>query len=115
MIFKKLDIEDTYLRKYIKKSCRKNLERCEEILESDEALKKFANLWSEEKESIMLMLTGIEYEFLANREFTNKELAAIRHVVGNVASFFMRCRDSHQLNEVIRAKKTEIKKRKNKK
>ncbi len=105
MMFKKLDIEDTYLRKYIKKRCIKNLQRCEQILESHEALKKFSDLWNQEKESIMLMLTGIEYEFLSNREFTEKELAAVRHVIGNVSLFFKKCNESYNLQEAIRAKR----------
>lgn len=98
------DVEDSYLRKYIRKTCISNLEKCESILGSDESLKRFAELWDKDKEGIMMMVTSMEYEFFSGREFTHDELAAVRHVVGNVAMFFKSASEEFYLKELLREK-----------
>jgi hypothetical protein len=94
-LFKKKDPEVNHLRNYIIKSCTGNLTTCRELLSSEEALKQFGKLWGDYKADMMMMLTSIEYEFIANYDFTESELKVLRHFIGNTGTFFKRCKEEH--------------------
>lgn len=96
----KPDILDFYLVKYVRKNCRSLLENCGEVLGSDSALEGFAEFWTKYKPEMMIMLTGLEYEFLHNETFTESELAAVRHVIGNVALFFENSKNENAIRKL---------------
>lgn len=91
----KIDYEANLLRRYVKKGCEETLAHCEQLLESDEALKHFGKMWGEYKADTMMMLTSMEYEYISKYEFTDKELEVFRHVIGNIGLFFRGCKSAH--------------------
>ena len=42
-----------------------------------------------------MMFTAIEYDFIAKNEFTEKELAAIKTILGNIGLFLKSCKAEH--------------------
>jgi len=98
-----LDIKDIYLKKYIKKTCSSNLESCTEIV-STNGLNAFAKLWEENKEDLMLMIAGVEYEFVAKEVFGTSDLAVLRHALGNVVMFFKGCSEEKSRAEAMRVR-----------
>jgi len=100
-MFKKLiglrlkDHEAAILRRYLKRGISENLTDCEQLLDSDEALKHFGKMWGEYKMDTMMMLTAIEYEFIHKYDFNEGELKVLRHVIGNIGLFFRSCKESH--------------------
>lgn len=75
------------LRKYFKASCQKTVVPKREILGSTEALKQFGLLWGDYTKEVMTMLTVIEYEYIQDNVFSEKEIAAVKSVLGNIAVF----------------------------
>lgn len=96
-----LDIKDIYLKKYIRKTCSSNLESCAEIV-STNGLNAFAKLWEENKEDLMLMIAGVEYEFVSKESFNASDLATLRHALGNVVMFFQGCSDEKNRAEAMK-------------
>jgi len=90
-----IDAESALLRRYIKKGSVESLKNCEQIIETDEALKHFGKMWGEYKADTMMMMTAIEYEFIQNYNFTEGELRVLRHVIGNIGLFFKSCKVVH--------------------
>ena len=84
-----------YLRKYLKKGCTENLKDCEQLIDSDEALKHFGEMWGRYKSDTMMMLTAIEYEFIQKYDFTEGEIRVLRHVIGNIGMFLKGCKSAH--------------------
>ncbi len=95
---------DLFLQKYVRKTCYSKVDTCEKILGSDESLKRFAKLWDEDKEGVVMMMTSMEYEFVSNREFTASELATLRHVIGNISMFFKNASEEWNIKQILRAK-----------
>lgn len=63
-----------------------------ELLSSNEALKQFGKLWGDDlKGDVMMMLAVIEQEFITNENFTDKEIADVKQVLGEVGKFFRAC------------------------
>jgi len=96
-----------HLKYIVKKSCYSTLDNVDKII-GEKSVDKFANLWTGEKEAVMLMITYIEYEFIGKGNYTKDELAATRQTLGKVGKFFKDCRQSQEIREtlaVIQAKK----------
>lgn len=105
---------DIYLRKYIRKTCFGKLDKCSDLLSSNEALKHFGKMWGEFKPDTMMVLTSLEYQYISDvdYEFTEKELRAIRWFIGNFGEFLKGCKQEHDQqvkNEEERAIKAQSK------
>jgi hypothetical protein len=83
------------LKKYLKRSSTANIGSCGELLGSNEALKHFGKMWGEYKADTMMMLTSLEYEFIAKQNFTKEHIEALRWFIGNVGIFFKNCKNEH--------------------
>lgn len=98
-----LDVENFYLRKYVKESCSQSFKKCSEVLGDDSALMAFSKLWEDNKSGLMMMITSLEYEFMHTEEFTPDSLAALRHALGNVALFFQYSHAQYEERKMIEA------------
>lgn len=83
------------LQKYLKIISTKTIANPGELLSSNEALKQFGKLWGEYKADVMMMLTSIEYEYIAKNRFTPEQIDAIKYFIGNVALFLKGCKKEH--------------------
>lgn len=92
---KSVDPQVQLLRSYLKKGCEANLKNCEQLIESDEALKHLGEMWGKYKVDTMMMFTAIEYEYIQNYDFTEDEIKVMRHVIGNIGLFFKACKAAH--------------------
>lgn len=79
-----------------------------DLLSSNEALKQFGKLWSDEfKGDVMMMISVIEQEYINNESFTEKEIVAVKRVLGQVALFFRGCKaewDEYQRQQIKKVK-----------
>jgi len=62
-----------------------------ELLSSNEALRRFGELWKLQKEDVMMMLAIVEYEYRANKTYTSGEIAILKKVLSEICKFLNGC------------------------
>lgn len=87
------------LRSYLTKGCSDTLKQCDQLIQSDEALKHFGQMWGKYKVETMLVLTAMEYEYIQAYDFTEAEIRVLRHFIGNIGLFYRGCKDSHDARQ----------------
>jgi len=81
------------LRRFFRLSCLHKEVPKKELLGTNEALKHFAKMWGDElKGDTMMMLAVVEQEYITNEVFTDKEIVAVKQVLGKVGLFFRDCK-----------------------
>jgi hypothetical protein len=78
------------LKEYIIKMVRKEDNSCEDLLGSNEALKDFAKIWEHEAE-LKIVLAMIEYNFKGKRDYSDRDITVLKHVLGKIGLFFQDC------------------------
>lgn len=79
------------LKRYFTLCCWHKEVPKEELLTSTEALKAMGELGNEYKADLMMMVAVIEYEFGRNYNYSDKEIAAVKRVLGEVMKYFISC------------------------
>lgn len=98
------------LKRYVAQTCLHKKVPKTEILSTNKALKHFGEMWGEHKRDTMMMITALEYEFVSEGEFTEKELVAVRGILGKMGLFFRECQAEHRLIEEAQLRRKNINK-----
>lgn len=93
------------LKKYFRLLCIKNEIKKSELLSSNEALKRFGQLWIESRTDVLMMMTVLEYDFISQGVYTEGELRAVKATLGKVATFIRECSEEWEEFEREQEKK----------
>lgn len=73
---------------------------------SNEALKAFGKIGLDYKADVMMMMASIEYEYGRNKNYTTREIGAVKVALAEVMKYFLKCADEWQEYETQQARKT---------
>ena len=93
------------LKKYFRLSCFSTEIKKSDLLSSNESLKDFGRLWTNNKADVLIMAEVVKYEILADGGYDEKDVARIKQTLGKVIKFLMQCSSEWEEYEQSQQKK----------
>ena len=85
------------LKKYFRLSCENSKVTKRDLLTDTEVLKHFAKLGGDYMADTMQMLSVIQYEYMAENSFSEREISGVQAALGKVAVFMRDCKKEYEL------------------
>jgi len=95
------ELKRNCLKKYFKAAAEGKVLYKLPLLSSHEALKHFGNIWGSYKSDAMMMITAAEYEFITDNQFDDKQISAVKQVLGKILVFLKDCSKEYEMSVKI--------------